>query len=67
MLLNSSVPLATEKDASHSVAIAVCTHAKNRVKNANSTRNEPAFIHLSAITIATSTGLLAINAPQFTH
>jgi len=67
MLLSSSVPLATKKDALIGVAIAVYTHAKNRVKNANSTRNEPAFIHLSAITIATSTWLLVINNPQFAH
>jgi len=67
MLLSSSVPLATKKDAPIRVAIAVCTHAKNRVKNANSTRNEPASIHLSAITIATSTGLLVINDPQIAH
>ena len=63
MSVSSSPQFPTKKVACTSVAIAVCTHAKNRVKNANSTRNEAASIHLSAITIATSSGLLVLNDP----
>ncbi len=67
MLLSSLHLPATEKDTITSVAIAACTHTQIAVQNHSAKYIRATSDQISAMTIASSTGLVVISDPQIAH
>ncbi len=67
MLLSSLHLPATEKDALTSVAIAACTRTQFAMQIHSSTRFQATSNHISARTIASSTGLVVTSHHQLAH